>query len=104
MEPMETKSDGRRRRAGVLPRVSGENDVKEAILNAARGCFFRYGVGRTTMEDVANEAGIPRQYLYRFFSGREELVTAVASARFREIIDGLRPVLAKPMTLTETLL
>ena len=80
-----------------------DSDAMAAILAAARSCFSRYGVHRTTMEDIAKEAGIARQYLYRFVSGREELVTAVASDRIQEIIQTLQAVVEKGMTFSEAM-
>jgi AcrR family transcriptional regulator len=59
------------------------------VLAAARRCFSRYGIQRTRMEDVAREAGLPRQYLYRFVSSRAELMEAVVLERLREIVDEL---------------
>ena len=40
-------------------------------------CFGRWGVARTRMEDIANEAGIARTILYRHFAGKDELLRAV---------------------------
>lgn len=41
------------------------------------------------MEDVATGAGMPRQYLYRFVSGREELVELALLERCREFSEEL---------------
>lgn len=46
---------------------------REALLQAAVGVFFRYGLHKTSMDDVARAAGISRQGLYRHFSSKEEL-------------------------------
>ena len=44
------------------------------ILEASATCFFRYGLKKTTMTDVANAAGVSRQTLYNLYPNREVLV------------------------------
>ena len=60
-----------------------------AILDAAFRCFERYGVHRTRMEDVADEAGISRALLYRYFANRADLVDAVKVDRIQTLTAGL---------------
>jgi AcrR family transcriptional regulator len=55
------------------------------IVAAARGCYAERGVAATRMQDVAGAAGISRQYLYRFVSGRGELLELAVLARLREL-------------------
>jgi AcrR family transcriptional regulator len=49
------------------------DERREALLQAAIGVFFRYGLHKTSMDDVARAAGISRQGLYRHFSSKDEL-------------------------------
>jgi AcrR family transcriptional regulator len=58
-------------------------------VQAARTCFGRYGVRRTTMEQVAEVAGTTRAAMYRLFLGRRELVEASAARRIAEIADDI---------------
>jgi AcrR family transcriptional regulator len=51
---------------------------------AARQCFAQLGVQRTRMEDVASGAGMSRQGLYRYVSGRDDLVELAIMARCSE--------------------
>ena len=60
-------------------------DTRGRILAAARDRFRANGVQKTTMEDVARAAGTSRQILYRFFSGRGEIVEAAIVERIREM-------------------
>jgi len=54
------------------------SDTKERILEAAYRCVARWGLSKTSVEDVAKEANLSRSTLYRYFpAGREELVAAV---------------------------
>jgi AcrR family transcriptional regulator len=50
---------------------------------AAFECVARWGQSKTTVEDVARQAGISRATLYRYFpGGREELLDAAVSFEF----------------------
>jgi AcrR family transcriptional regulator len=48
---------------------------RERILEATYACVARYGLGKTTVEDVAREARLSRATVYRAFpGGRDELL------------------------------
>ena len=51
----------------------------DRILDAALNVFPRLGVLGSTMEDVARAAGVSRVTVYRYFAGKEGLVTAVCA-------------------------
>ena len=52
--------------------------VRERILEAAYECVARYGLGKTTVEDVTRAARVSRATVYRYFpSGRDQLVREV---------------------------
>ena len=55
---------------------SDELDRRAAILDAAVGVFFRFGLSKTTMDDVARAAGLSRQGLYLQFTSKNELFEA----------------------------
>jgi AcrR family transcriptional regulator len=53
-------------------------DTRERILEAAYACVARWGLSKTSVEDVAKEADLSRSTLYRYFpGGRDELIGAV---------------------------
>ena len=49
---------------------------EENIIEAAVRLFSRYGVKRTSMNDIAAGAGIARQTLYNAFSNKDEVLRA----------------------------
>ena len=54
--------------------------TRQRILEATYACVARRGMAKTTVEDVAREAGISRATVYRTFpGGRDELVDATIS-------------------------
>jgi AcrR family transcriptional regulator len=50
---------------------------KSQILDAAWTCFARNGYHRTTMQDIATEAGISAGAIYRYFDGKEAVLVAI---------------------------
>ena len=72
------------RRAGVVPHDS--EAAQAHFIDAAEACFERYGVVKTTMEDIAKTAGVSRPTVYRHFSDRDSLILAVVMRRSRSLI------------------
>lgn len=58
----------------------------DRILRAAHEVFLRYGVKRTTMNDIAREAGVARQTLYNAFSNKDEILRALVRDFHRDAI------------------
>lgn len=52
-------------------------EARRRLIDAAERCFDRFGVMKTTVEDVADEAKVSRATVYRYFEGRDELILAV---------------------------
>jgi AcrR family transcriptional regulator len=52
-------------------------DKSKIIFSAAARVFTRYGYSKTTMGDIAAEAGVARQTLYNAYQGKEEILRAV---------------------------
>jgi AcrR family transcriptional regulator len=53
-------------------------DRTARILDAAERCFARSGIHRTTMQDVAAEAGMSPGNLYRYFRSKDTLAAGLA--------------------------
>jgi len=49
------------------------------LLDAAVTCLARVGLAKTTLDDVAREAGCARATLYRNFSSKQDLLSAVVA-------------------------
>ena len=81
--------------------AAGSTVAVERILDAADACYARFGIAKTTMEDVASAAEISRATLYRTFSDRESLLTALVRRRARQNMTRSRPRLMSLSTLTE---
>lgn len=53
------------------------NSRPDAIIDAAYVCFTRHGARRTTMHDLAEEAGMSRAALYQYFRNKEDVFRAL---------------------------
>jgi len=63
-------------------------DVRERILEESEMLFFRYGVRRVTMDDVAKALGMSKKTLYQYYSDKDELVAEATQAHLdRERIE-----------------
>jgi AcrR family transcriptional regulator len=70
---------------GDLPR--DEDEARTRILDAATRCVERFGSSKTRLADVANELGVTRQTVYRYFPSVSEMLAAVAAAGAGEFLD-----------------
>jgi AcrR family transcriptional regulator len=52
----------------------GEPGVDERAISALLACVGRFGLSKTTLDDVAREAGCSRATLYRYFDRKAALV------------------------------
>jgi AcrR family transcriptional regulator len=73
--------------------------TRDKILEAAFTLFGRYGFKRTSMEDIANEAGLSRTALYLQFRNKEQIFCELARglheeglARAEAALDGGGPL------------
>ncbi|WP_060573795.1 MULTISPECIES: TetR/AcrR family transcriptional regulator [unclassified Pseudonocardia] len=82
-----SKSSGGGRPRAARTRVS---DPATAILLAAEACYLRLGITKTTMDDIAREAGVSRPTVYRHYSNRDDLVLGVLLSRARDLLERAR--------------
>ena len=55
------------------------------IFKAAVSCFSRYGLRRTTMDDVATAAGVSRKTVYNYFTNKSVLIAEVIYEEARKV-------------------
>ena len=63
----------------AAPDLPVENDRRKIILTAVLRCFTHYGYRRTSMEDIAREAGMTRTALYYHFKNKQQIFEALAA-------------------------
>ncbi len=73
----------------------------DAILEAATRRFFRYGVKKTSIGEIAEDAGFSRQTVYNAFADKDELLRATVSYLGEQLLVSTRAALAEADTLPE---
>ncbi len=59
----------------AAPGPSDPISVRDQVVRATYACIARFGMAKTTVEDVVKESGLSRATIYRHFpGGREELL------------------------------
>lgn len=61
-----------------------EDEARRRIVEAATACLDRAGLAKTSLSDVAAEAGVTRQTVYRYFPSLNDILRAVALAGVEE--------------------
>ncbi|WP_319411844.1 helix-turn-helix domain-containing protein [uncultured Cohaesibacter sp.] len=77
--------------------------TKDKIISAAKELISRYGYNRTSMTDVAKEAGLSRQTVYAVFANKEDLYAETAYFTFKEHLNKVREDLTHCTCLREQL-
>ena len=68
---------------------SADCEVAHTILDAADGLFVRFGYRKTTVEEIAQAAGLGKGTIYLYFKGKEELAYAWLERLHRGLRVGL---------------
>src|SRR6476469_4589015 len=65
------------------------DELDARILDATMTCLTRFGVAKTTIDDVAREAGCSRATVYRYFANRNALVVAAVDRELAVLTDAI---------------
>ena len=71
--------NGKKKNGGALDKV----------LQAAERSIVDYGIEKVTMDDIAKEAGLSRQTLYRYFGSKNALIEDLSIHKVQEINDAV---------------
>ena len=76
------------------PRPANPSEqVREQILDAAQQRFEVFGLGKTTMAEIAEDTGMSAANLYRYFENKQDIAGACACRCMNEGLDLLRATL-----------
>lgn len=74
----------------LAPPVGVEDPLEQRVVAAMLDCIARWGIAKTTADDVARTAGVSRATLYRTFPGGKDVVFDTVlrheAARFFRIV------------------
>ena len=91
----------RRRNGSGVP--TDAKAARDHFLNAAETCFERYGIAKTTMDDIAQVAGVSRPTVYRHFDDRETLILEVILRRAKALVAKAQKQIMKHKTFEDRL-
>jgi len=75
-----------------------------AVVDATLACLARHGTLKTTVDDIAREAGVSRATVYRAFpGGREEILGAVVDTEMARLFSALGASMGAADTLSDVL-
>jgi len=94
-----------------LQRASWRSDApasveqaRNRLIGAAEACFARFGVAKTTIEDIAGEAGVSRATVYRYFEGgRDEIILGVVLREAESFLAALERRVQREDTLADAI-
>ena len=92
---MPTETSPRTNPTPTAPSGSGcAGETRQAILNAARTRFMHYGYKKTTIDDIAQTAGVGKGTVYLYFDNKEEILLTIARSVKHNITEQMQAISA----------
>jgi AcrR family transcriptional regulator len=85
----------------LIPVRERASTTERQLVDAATSCIRRYGIRRTSLEEVARIAGVSRGTVYRYYRSKDELIAAALSGAFSTFVNETRAVLEAHDTLAD---
>ncbi len=84
--------------------TEAKDKKKAALLAAARDVLGRYGFKKTTLEDIAEKAGMAKTSVYYYFESKKDILIAVANMELSRMMARMRAAVEKAPTPEEKLI
>jgi len=68
-----------------------EGQARDRLLTAAEACYAARGVARTTIVDIARQAGVHRSTVYTYFQSKDEVLAACFVRAMASVLDAAEP-------------
>jgi TetR/AcrR family transcriptional regulator len=89
--------------ASIVSMIDTPVDRLERILDAAQTCLVKHGIRKTTMEDIAAEAGMSRPAVYQYVRGKQDAYRRLADRLYAQAYAQAQRAAAADGTLTQRL-
>jgi AcrR family transcriptional regulator len=83
--------------------LSKDELIRAEVLSAARGLFQRFGLFKTTMEDIAKAAGKGKSTLYYYYQSKDEIFDSVIKEDMEEVFNSVKYAVEQASTAEEKL-
>jgi TetR/AcrR family fatty acid metabolism transcriptional regulator len=70
---------------------------RAAILRSAWKMMCRYGYGKTTVQEIASEAGIAKGTVYLYFKSKEDILVTLISETNRRVLERMEHIAQSPL-------
>ena len=81
--------------------MNKREQVKSRIEQAAMDCFERYGLDKTTLEDIAKAVGLNKTSLYYYYKKKEDIFIEVALREGEKYIQTLQETTSEKSEIEE---
>ena len=72
--------------------MTRHGDVRQKILDAAEQRLWHYGFKKTTIDEIASDAGVGKGTVYLYFDGKEEIGLAIVSEYKKRSLDQMEEI------------
>ena len=88
-----------------LPTIIRAKDevIREEVIHAARDLFQRYGLIKTTMEDISKAAGKGKSTLYYYYANKDEIFDTVIKEDMEEVFTQVKMSVGRAVTAVDKL-
>jgi len=77
--------------------------IREEVIAAARDLFQRYGLIKTTMEDISKAAGKGKSTLYYYYANKDEIFDTVIREDMEEVFTLVKMAVGRAVTAVDKL-
>src|SRR5689334_6091724 len=82
---------------------SKDEVIREEVIAAARDLFQRYGLIKTTMEDISKAAGKGKSTLYYYYANKDEIFNTVIEEDMEEVFTQVKMAVGRVATAVDKL-
>ena len=72
--------------------MTRHGDVRQKILDAAEQRLWHYGFKKTTIDEIASDAGVGKGTVYLYFDGKEEIGLAIVAEYKKRSLQELKNI------------
>lgn len=77
--------------------------IREEVIAAARDLFQRYGLIKTTMEDISRAAGKGKSTLYYYYANKDEIFDTVIKEDMEEVFTQVKTAVSRAASAVDKL-